>query len=53
MSLPYENYLIWLKFHWSLFTKGQTDNKSALVQVIMVMAWNQAGNKLLPEPMLN
>ena len=33
----------------NICSKSQIDNKSALVQV---MAWCQAGNKPLPEPML-
>ena len=43
-------FLFGLKFHWSMFRKFPTDNKSVLVQV---MAWHQTGAKPLPEPMMN
>ena len=44
-----KSFVFWLKFHWSLFSKGPIDNKSALVQV---MAWRWTGGKSLLEPML-
>ena len=39
--------LIWISLKF--VPKGAVDNESALVQL---MAWHQAGNKPLPEPML-
>ena len=44
-----ENVEIWIQISLKLVSKGQIDNKAALVQV---MAWRLFGAKPLPEPML-
>ena len=44
-----EKFWILIKLSLKFAPKGPIDNKAVLVQV---MAWHQAGNKPLPEPML-
>ena len=41
----------WLKFHWSLFLKDSTDNKSTPV-TIQVMACHRTGDKPLSKPLM-
>ena len=42
------NFVLWLKFHWSLFLCVQL--KSAHIKW---MAWHQTGNKSLPKPIIH
>ena len=45
-----KSFVFWIKISLKFVPKGPIDNKSALVQV-MVMAWHRTGDKPLPEPM--
>ena len=44
-----ENFYILIRISLKFIHMGLTDNKSALVQV---MVWRQTGDKLLPETLL-
>ena len=44
-----KSFVLWLKFHWSLFLRAYFDNNPALGKI---MAWRLFGAKPLSEPML-